>query len=156
MTSAFSCISNERLMCLFIVHVYDRWITIVYPTYPTSHIQNQHLTSEIRQPTSDIRHPTSGIQCLTSEIRYPTSEIRQPTFEIRHSTFDIRHTTSDIRHTTSDIWKYGQDVQCLGSSDLQGEVWKETMRTILVFFYVSIILHCCECVLPAGMLLLIR
>ena len=65
-----------------------------------SHIQNQHLTSEIRQPTSDIRHPTSGIQCLTSEIRYPTSEIRQPTFEIRHSTYDIRHTTFDIRLRT--------------------------------------------------------
>ena len=113
-----------------------------------SHIQNQHLTSEIRHPTSDIRHLSPDIGHSTSDIRDSTSDIRHPRFDIRHPTFDIRHSTYDIRHTTSDIWKYDQDVQCLGSSDLRGEVWKETMRTILVFFYIFIILHCRECVLP--------
>ena len=31
MTSVFSCIVHEGLMCLFIVHVYDQWITSNFP-----------------------------------------------------------------------------------------------------------------------------
>ena len=102
----------------------------------------------LRKLIAAIRHPTSDIWDSTSDIRHPTSDIRHPTSEIRHPTSDIWHLTSNIRDSTSDIWKDGRDVYCLGSRDLRSEVWKETMRTILVLFNIFIILHCCECVLP--------
>ena len=101
-------------------------------------------------------HPTSELRQRTSEIWYPTFDIRHPRFDIRliwHPRFDIRHLTSDIRDSTSDIWHPTSEIRhptswCLGSRDLRSEVWKETMRTILVLFNNFIILHYCECVLP--------